>query len=79
MDECFDLIPEAFSAFDDAEDISMDLEPCGSLPAGVHVAFNSCTDLCCLCTSVAHQSVHLTRGLLGGPACVVPHTCSYMQ
>lgn len=34
VDECFDLIPEAFSVFDDVEDISMNLEPCGSLLTG---------------------------------------------
>ena len=47
MDECFDLIPEAFSAFEDAEDISMDLEPCGSLPAGETLMLLSAVALIC--------------------------------
>lgn len=50
VDDCFDLIPESFSAFDNADDIGMNLEPCGSLSAGESVSTCMCNvdlKLCC--------------------------------
>lgn len=34
MDDCLDLVPDGYTAFDDEEDIAMNLEPCGSLSTG---------------------------------------------
>lgn len=55
VDECFDLISEAFSAFDDADDIGMNLEPCGSLSAGQLASLLGNAASCCAAPGTALQ------------------------